>query len=166
MGKAIGKTVANADGAFVVVPEKPLPAGSGGITIESKATGETTVTKSDQSVAVIVPEAEQQQDALVAVVSPDEPTKVLQTPGMPEEQPQAAAAPAGSRKRPRHLRRPARPAKIVSIDAVDYDPSGNIVFSGQGEPGNTARIYVDNAPSAMPRSASRWPLELLRHGAT
>ena len=32
------------------------------------------------------------------------------------------------------------------LDAVDYDPSGNIVFSGQGEPGNNARIYVDNAP--------------------
>ena len=27
---------------------------------------------------------------------------------------------------------------------MDYDPTGNIVFSGQGETGNTARVYVDN----------------------
>ena len=33
----------------------------------------------------------------------------------------------------------------MSIDAVDYDTNGNIVFSGQGDQGNTARVYVDNA---------------------
>lgn len=143
-GQPIGTAVASADGSFVVVPEKPLPPGSGGISIVSKATGETTVTKSDQTVAVIIPEAEKKQDALVAVVSPDQPTKVLQSPGMPEEQPQAAAAPAA----PEEASAPAAAGKArqIVLDAVDYDPSGNIVFSGQGEPGNNARIYVDNAP--------------------
>jgi nucleoid-associated protein YgaU len=143
-GQPIGTAVASSDGSFVVVPEKPLPPGSGGISIVSKATGETTVTKSDQTVAVIIPEAEKKQDALVAVVSPDQPTKVLQSPGMPEEQSQAAAAPAA----PEEASAPAAASKArqIVLDAVDYDPSGNIVFSGQGEPGNNARIYVDNAP--------------------
>ena len=142
-GQPIGTAVASADGSFVVVPEGPLPPGSGGISIVSKATGETTVTKSDQTVAVIIPEAEKKQDALVAVVSPDQPTKVLQSPGMPEEQPQAAAPAA-----PEEASAPAAAGKTrqIVLDAVDYDPSGNIVFSGQGEPGNNARIYVDNAP--------------------
>jgi nucleoid-associated protein YgaU len=137
-GEPLGKTVANADGAFVLVPEKPLPAGSGAITIEATGKGDLQPLTSEQSVAVIVPEGQPQQ-ALVAVVSPDAPTKVLQKPEPAAEepapaQPDAAAQPAVEQK----------PAKLVSIDAVDYDAAGNIVFSGQGETGNTARIYVDN----------------------
>ncbi len=138
-GEPLGKTVANADGAFVLIPEKPLPAGSGAITIEATGKGDLQPVTSEQSVAVIVPEGQPQQ-ALVAVVSPNAPTKVLQKPEPVAAEPapatpEPAAQPAAEQK----------PAKLVSIDAVDYDPSGNIVFSGQGETGNTARIYVDNA---------------------
>lgn len=122
-GQEIGKATANADGAFVVQPAQPLPAGSGALTIEAKGQGEASPTASEQSVAVIIP-AGQPEQALVAVVSPDAPTKVLQKP---------AQDPAA-----------AKPAKLVSLDAVDYDTNGNIVFSGQGDEGNTARVYVDN----------------------
>ena len=131
-GKEIGKTTANADGAFVVVPDQPLPAGSGALTIEAKGQGEATAIASEQSVAVIVP-AGQPAEALVAIVSPNAPTRILQKP---EPQPEPAAAQPETT---------AKPAKLVSIDAVDYDTNGNIVFSGQGDEGNTARIYVDNA---------------------
>jgi nucleoid-associated protein YgaU len=126
-GTEIGRTTANADGAFVVVPDKPLPSGSGELTIEALGQGESTPLVSEQSVAVIVP-AGQPAEALVAVVSPNEPTRILQKP-------EPAAAPADAA---------AKPATLVSIDAVDYDTAGNIVFSGKGDPGNTARIYVDN----------------------
>jgi nucleoid-associated protein YgaU len=37
------------------------------------------------------------------------------------------------------------PAAPASLDAVDYDDQGNIVFSGRATPGATARLYVDNA---------------------
>ncbi len=130
-GKEIGRTTANADGAFVVVPDQPLPAGSGALTIEALGKGESTPIVSEQSVAVIVP-AGQPSEALVAIVSPNAPTKVLQKP---EPQPEPAAATSDQA---------AKPATLVSIDAVDYDTNGNIVFSGKGDPGNTARIYVDN----------------------
>jgi nucleoid-associated protein YgaU len=131
-GKEIGRTTANADGAFVVVPDQPLPAGSGALTIEALGKGESTPIVSEQSVAVIVP-AGQPAEALVAVVSPNAPTRILQKP---EPQPEPAAASSDPA---------AKPATLVSIDAVDYDTNGNIVFSGKGDPGNTARIYVDNA---------------------
>jgi nucleoid-associated protein YgaU len=121
-GQEIGKATANGDGAFVVTPDKPLPEGSGALTLEARSPGQTGGVTSKQSVAVIVPAGGQQQ-ALVAVVSPDQPTKVIQKPASAAEQ----------------------PAKLVSIDAVDYDASGNIVFSGQGDQGHTARVYVDNA---------------------
>lgn len=132
-GKVIGETTANGDGAFVLVPTTPLPVGSGALTLEAKAPGAAEATPSQQSVAVIVPAADQPQEALVAVVSPDQPTRVLQKPEMKQE----ATAPATTA--------PEKPAKLVSIDAVDYDPAGNIVFSGQGNEGNTARVYIDNA---------------------
>lgn len=135
-GKVIGKTTANDDGAFVLVPDDPLPAGSGALTLEATAKGEAAPIPSRQSVAVIVPAADQPQEALVAVVSPDEPTKVLQKPEVKLESDvvDASATPEPAEK----------PAKLVSIDAVDYDTAGNIVFSGQGNEGNTARVYIDN----------------------
>ena len=137
-GKVIGETTANSSGAFVVVPDNPLPAGSGALTLEAKGKADAAPTASDQSVAVIVPAADQPQEALVAVVSPDQPTKVLQKP---EAKPATTtAAPAT----PATTTAAEKPAKLVSIDAVDYDPTGNIVFSGQGNDGNTARVYIDN----------------------
>lgn len=145
-GKDIGKTTANDDGAFVIVLEKPLPAGSGALTLEAKGPDGAAVTTSAQSVAVIVPEAAS-QEALVAVVSPDQPTKVLQKPAAPAPEPAAAPAPeteAATTEAPKTPEAPAKPAKLVAIDAVDYDAAGNIVFSGQGEPGQTARVYIDN----------------------
>ena len=135
-GKPIGETTANSDGAFVLVPSTPLPVGSGALTLEAKSQGAAEATPSQQSVAVIVPAADQPQEALVAVVSPDQPTRVLQKPEVKQDATApAATAPAATVE---------KPAKLVSIDAVDYDSAGNIVFSGQGNEGNTARVYIDN----------------------
>ncbi|MCA3559713.1 MAG: LysM peptidoglycan-binding domain-containing protein [Aestuariivirga sp.] len=138
-GKVIGETTANSDGAFVVVPTAPLPAGSGALTLESKAPGAAEATVSQQSVAVIVPATGTPREALVALVSPNQPTRVLQKP----EPKQDAAAPETPEPK-QDAAAPETPAKLVSIDAVDYDPAGNIVFSGQGNAGNTARVYIDN----------------------
>ena len=104
--------------------------------------------QSEQSVAVIIP-AEQKQVALVAIVSPDAPTKVLQKPVPQPETEVAAVQPEAQPETPAVVPQTkpaaATAAKPVSIDAVDYDTAGNIVFSGQGQPGNTARVYVDNS---------------------
>ena len=37
----------------------------------------------------------------------------------------------------------------VSLDTVDYNPTGDIVFSGSAAPGSAVRVYVDNRPWAM-----------------
>lgn len=124
-GSVVGTTTAGQDGSFVVVPENALPTGSGALTIEAKAKDSTFSMKSEQSVAIIVaPQAE--KEALVAVVSPNLPTKVLQKP--------TDGAGVASTVKP------------VSLDAVDYDDAGNMVFSGRSQPGSVARLYVDNAP--------------------
>jgi nucleoid-associated protein YgaU len=157
-GAEIGKTTANSEGAFVVIPNAPLPAGSGALTIEAKSKGNPEATASKQSVAVIVP-VEDELEPLVAVISPNAATKVLQKPALkPETEPttepvaQMAAvepvAPVVAKpvpEQPAASTVTAAAAKPVSIDVVDYDNTGNIVFSGQGEPGHTARVYVDNS---------------------
>ena len=39
----------------------------------------------------------------------------------------------------------AKPGAPVSLDAVDYNATGDIVFSGSATPGSAVRVYVDNS---------------------
>lgn len=39
----------------------------------------------------------------------------------------------------------AKPSAPVSLDAVDYNSTGDIVFSGSAAPGSAVRVYVDNS---------------------
>jgi nucleoid-associated protein YgaU len=132
-GEAIGKATANAEGSFVVVPDQPLPAGAGAISLESE--NGTTKLASADSVAVVVKEQAKGQ-ALVAVVKPDEPTKIVQAPSAEASQ----------------------PSNEVKLDAVDYNDKGDIVFSGRAAPENTVRLYVDNAPTgeAKADATGKW----------
>ena len=120
-GQTVGTAMTNADGAFVVTPDKPLPSGPGALSIESKS-NEVVVASAD-SVAVDV-KAGAVDTPLVAVLKPDEPTKVIQAP--------AAQKPA------------LPPSKTVNLDTVDYDQTGNIVFGGRGPAGSKVQLYVDN----------------------
>ncbi len=116
-GKLVGKTIANSDGSFVLVPEKPMKKGIGALTIEMSKNGQ--VVQSEGSVIVAVKE---NAPALVAKIDPIAPTTVLQVPAAND------APPTGE----------------VQLNAVDYDTAGNIVFSGRAKPGHIIRFYVDN----------------------
>jgi nucleoid-associated protein YgaU len=170
-GQPIGSATSNQDGNFVVVPEQPLPPGAGALTLEVKPAGSGGFKQANETVAVAVP-SQSQQEAMVAMVSPDQPTQVLQTPGAaatpeapkaaaiqpettaPAEAPEAAAAPETAAP----ATAPAAPAKAVSLDVVDYDDQGNIVFSGRAAAGAAVRLYVDNAAVGEASSGAdgRW----------
>ncbi len=122
-GATIGTAMANVDGAFVVTPEKPLPAGPGALSIETKSNN--MIVASADTVAVDV-KSGAASTPLVAVLKQDEPTKVIQAP--------AANAPA------------LVPSATVVLDSVDYDENGNIVFGGRGPVGSKVQVYVDNNP--------------------
>jgi nucleoid-associated protein YgaU len=79
-GNTVGRAVANADGAWVVVPEQPLAPGTGELSVEQKAPGSAAVVTSEQTVAVAVPEAGSGKQPMVAILEPDAPSKVLQVP--------------------------------------------------------------------------------------
>jgi len=114
---------------------------------------------------------------VVAVVSPEEPTQVLQAPAAEENAAPAAeetATPAAEEAAANQTvatkteeattvdatPQPAEtaPAVQVSLDAVDYDQDGNIVFSGRAAAGSTVRLYVDNTAvgDAVAGSDSKW----------
>ncbi|NJM30272.1 MAG: hypothetical protein HC855_09365 [Rhizobiales bacterium] len=179
-GEVIGKTKANDDGDFVLVPDRSLPPGTGSLSVESQTEPGGPMISSEETVAVAIPE-KPQDETMVAVVKPDAPTEVIQNkpaPEAPAQQPesvvpkldQSAAAPEQpistseppktepERTEPEKTEAqpeqpstpepaPAKPGTAVSLDAVDYDDRGNIVFSGRGKPGAFVRIYVDNQPA-------------------
>jgi nucleoid-associated protein YgaU len=114
-GVVVASTISTADGSFILIPAKPLPAGTGTLTLETRKGG--IVQASTSTVAVAV-KPQGQGESTVAVLAPNQPTKVLQAP--------------------------ASPANAIVLDAVDYDAAGAIVFSGRGLPGASVRLYVDN----------------------
>lgn len=116
-GEVVGSATANADGAFAIVPEKPLAKGTGMLTLEMTKDGKTT--HSEGSVVVAV---KQDAPALVAKVEPSAPTKVTQVPAPVE----------------------GAPPDEVQLNVVEYDSAGNIVFSGRAKPGSAVRFYIDN----------------------
>lgn len=126
-GQVIASGVANADGAFAITPDKPLPEGAGVLAIEMKDKASGKVTASEQTVAVAVKPADG-STPMVAVLTPDAPTKIVQTPGTAE------------------TKLPAM--DTVNIDAVDYDDKGNMVFAGRGPAGSKVQLYMDNNPLA------------------
>jgi hypothetical protein len=70
------------------------------------------------------------------------------TAEQPSPTPEPAPAPAPEVK----------PGMPVSLDAVDYDSTGDIVFSGTASPGSAVRVYVDNKPvgDSLADTAGRW----------
>ena len=120
-GMTVGTAVANADGAFVITPDKPLPSGPGALSIESKSNG--VVVASANSVAVDV------KAGAVDTPRAVELKQVIQAPAVPKP-----ALP---------------PSKTVSLDTVAYDQSGNIVFSGRGPVDSEVQLYVDNNPYGL-----------------
>ena len=48
----------------------------------------------------------------------------------------------------------------VSLDTIDYDDKGGVVFSGKAKPGDTVQVYVDNrlAGTATTDAEGRWTI--------
>jgi hypothetical protein len=166
-GTDVGRAVANAEGAWVVVPEKPLQ-GTGVLTIDQKAPGSDKTVSSEQTVAVAVPEPAKGGEPMVALLDPEQPSKVLQAAGsaapetpqpeatQPEPQAAAVEQPAATTAEP--ATEPAPKDLKVALGSVDYDDKGDIVFSGRAGAGATVRIYVDNQPvgDAISGADGKW----------
>lgn len=114
------------------------------------------------------PEAapEQQQTAEAPATSeapPDEPAKAPDEPAadQPAKSDQMATAEpqaGGEQTPPASQEQAKKPGTGLSLDTVDYNDKGDIIFSGKAEPGNSVRLYVDNkhVGDAIADTAGAW----------
>lgn len=150
-GTAVATAKAGPDGSFVMVPDKPLPAGTGALTLQATLNG--VQLNSDQTVAVNikVPEVPAAAAPAQVAASAEAPAAPVTPPAAAAVQPEASGntvAVLSPNEPTKILQAPAAPSNSVTLDAVDYDTAGNIVFTGRAAPLSTVRIYVDNAQLA------------------
>ncbi len=153
-GQPIGTTKIDSGGAWVFVPEEPLPAGDHDLTLRMEMASEDPV-QSQQSVALKVPE-HGGDEALVVLNDPNQASKVLQKPPVAEvgqETAQSAAPAAGAEVEvaaatPSTGESATVPLKSadtpLTLNTVDYNDAGDIIFSGSAPAGSSVRLYVDN----------------------
>ncbi|MEZ5893844.1 MAG: LysM peptidoglycan-binding domain-containing protein [Parvularculaceae bacterium] len=117
-GDELARTTAEADGSWVIATDTPLDAGPVELTL-SMTTPDGSTIRSEETIVIYVPERE--GDApLVLRTTPGGATEVLQDPrGMPE-----GMGP-------------------LTLDVIDYDDTGAVIFSGRAEPGRVVELYIN-----------------------
>lgn len=117
-GAVVGRATANENGEWAIVLDRPLAPGEYELTVTSVADGGKSEVEAAERVAVSVPRNKTEQP-LVAIVSPDQPTRVVQ-------QPASAATPS---------------VVITTIQLTD----GTLSISGAAAPGALLKVYIDDA---------------------
>lgn len=107
----------DAAGEWVMVVDRPLPSGSVELSL-MMVTPDGQEIRSDQVVVVSVPES-RDRTPLVVLGRPGEASRVLQSPF------------DGVSMGP------------LSLETVDYDESGSVIFSGRAEAGSSVRVIAD-----------------------
>ncbi|MEO1013826.1 MAG: LysM peptidoglycan-binding domain-containing protein [Pseudomonadota bacterium] len=108
-GETLATEEAASDGNWTMVTETPLDAGTVELTLEMTTTDGLTI-RSDETIVVYVPEREGDRP-LVLRTTPGGATEIIQDP------------------------RDVDPSLgPLSINSIDYDDSGSVIFSGRAEP--------------------------------
>lgn len=135
-GQPVGHATADANGEWVVMPDRPLAPGPQELTLSARTPGGEE-RRSSASVAVVVPEHGAAQSP-VAVLLP----------------PNGAARALGGRD--------ARAQRNVTLDIVEYDPAGRTILSGRADPGTAVDVVIDGKRLATVRadSSGEWSAQL------
>jgi hypothetical protein len=147
--KLIGSAIANRNGEWVLLFDKPLPSGPTELSIVSKIQGQFEITSSD-IVIVAVPERNEERfnnddtEGVVAILSPrsgNGPSRVLQKP----KNANMTLATKG-----------------LSLDALDYTDNGVTVVNGSATAGTEIKIYLDNAfiGNVVSDEDGKWEFEM------
>lgn len=114
----LAKLPAEPDGTWVVATDTPLDAGPVELRLEM-TTEDGVVVRSEDTIVIYVPEQEGDLP-LVLRTTPGGATEVLQEPS-------------------------ARPEGLgpLSLDVIDYDDTGAVIFSGRATPGRVVELYIN-----------------------
>ena len=156
-GKSHARVLADTSGLFAFVPP-PLGPGSHEITLSSIAPDGARA-QARESVTVVINE-DRTTRPLVTLASPDRPTGVLSAPesspprataaAEPAEPPGApgpsvAAAPPAPQPPAGASPPPPAPRPGVKIASVEAEEGGRLFVAGQGAPGATVRLYLNES---------------------
>jgi nucleoid-associated protein YgaU len=156
-GTKVAETIVDEEGAWMVVLEKALPAGSHTLTLRAISPDGTKALTAQQGVQVAVGPAPSEPQmageeappesggASPAATPPAEPPAAEKAPDVaapePEIAPEAVPAPPIPPSE-----RPKPPVRIKKVDYVDVgSDSGKITMSGIGDPGGTIVFFFDDA---------------------
>ncbi len=114
----LAKTPAEPDGSWVIATDTPLDAGPVELSLSMK-TADGAVIRSEDTILIYVPEREGDLP-LVLRTTPGGATEVLQ-------EPREAAEGLGP----------------LSLDVIDYDDTGAVIFSGRATPGRVVELYIN-----------------------
>lgn len=150
-GEPLGSAKSDTGGAWVFVPDEPVPPGDHQLTLRMLTEGAAAI-YSDQSVALQVPDRAM-GEALVVLSDPNQPSRIIQKPEAAQaqgEEPAASAeqdvAAAVSPENQKQDVRKGGGSMALTLSTVDYNDAGDIIFSGTGRSDSSIRLYVDNAP--------------------
>jgi nucleoid-associated protein YgaU len=122
-GNVYDRVVADASGQFVIMPPR-LPAGDSELSLRSQPLSGAPVTSKQTVVVSVQPNLRDQ--AVAALMTPDQPSVVLSRPGTPD-------ASTGS----------------VAVETVEAEAGGRKVFvTGHAAPGALVRLYLNDAYQA------------------
>ncbi len=132
-GDPLASETAGGDGAWVIVTETPLEAGTVELSLEMTTTDGLTV-RSEETIVIYVPERPGDKP-LILRTTPGGATEVLQDP----RDPSPAFGP-------------------LALEAIDYDNSGTVIFSGRAEPARVVQLFINKQffGEAMADDAGRW----------
>ncbi len=114
----LAKAPAEADGSWVIATDTPLDAGPVELSLSMK-TADGAVIRSEDTIVIYVPEREGDLP-LVLRTTPGGATEVLQDP---RETPEGLGP--------------------LSLDVIDYDDTGAVIFSGRATPGREVELYIN-----------------------
>lgn len=137
-GHVIARATADDSGQFVVIPDKPLPAGGQQLALESRQAGAAPVT-GDTPAVLVVPDRPDDTGGV--------PTEARSREAPGDTRGSAVAVLTPPDAAPRLLTVPSDPAGApghVQLRVVDYDSQGAIRFAGTARPGAAVRVYIDN----------------------
>ncbi|MDE2200544.1 MAG: LysM peptidoglycan-binding domain-containing protein [Rhodospirillales bacterium] len=180
-GKTIGRTTANADGQWVLLPDRKFAPGGQELAVTAQTPGGPAIA-GHAPVVMAVPDRAPigpfaAAPALPTPVPPTlappalaPPALAPPTPAAPAPAPAAPAPPAAVAvltppdAAPRLLQAPGaaqgKPGAL-GLGVVDYDNHKDIRFSGTARPGVTVRVYIDNKPAgeAVADGLGDWSLQ-------
>lgn len=158
-GEVLGKGVANKNGEFAIVLEKPLKPGDHDVSLEATreaADGKSEKTVSDQRIAVSIPK-DASEEVLVVLNDPKGPSTVLQVPeAQPSETKTASvqkteesnivvgavsSSQATNQAGDASATQQTLPQSSLRVQAVESQ-EGKVYVAGEGEPGSKVRVYV------------------------